>query len=46
MRRWIADPHDLPGDVWREIQQLLLNRIVAIDKLRNALSDAILDAPA
>jgi hypothetical protein len=37
MRRWVSDPHEIPGGVWNDIQQLLLARGVAIEKLRNEI---------
>jgi hypothetical protein len=45
MRRWISDPYEIPGGVWNDIQQLLLERVVAIDRLRNEIVRAIPDAP-
>lgn len=38
MRRWIADPHELPSPVWGEIEKLLIDRSVTIDRLRQQLS--------
>jgi hypothetical protein len=34
MRRWIADPHEIPEGVWSDISALILQRIAALDKLR------------
>jgi hypothetical protein len=45
MRRWVSDPYEIPGGVWNDIQQLLLARGVAIEKLRNEIIRAIPDAP-
>ena len=45
MRRWVSDPYEIPGGVWNDIQQLLLARGVAIEKLRNEIMRAIPDAP-
>ena len=38
MRRWIADPHEIPEGVWSDISDLMLQHIVALDKLRNEMS--------
>jgi hypothetical protein len=45
MRRWISAPYEIPGGVWNDIQQLLLQRRAAIEKLRNEILHAIPDAP-
>jgi hypothetical protein len=45
MRRWVSDPYEIPGGVWNDIQQLLLARVVTIEKLRNEIIRAIPDAP-
>jgi hypothetical protein len=45
MRRWVSDPYEIPGGVWNEIQELLLARVIAIEKLRNEIIRAIPDAP-
>jgi hypothetical protein len=38
MRRWIADPHEIPEGVWREISNLMLQRMVALENLRNEMN--------
>lgn len=45
MRRWISAPYEIPGGIWYDIQQLLLQRGVAIEKLGNEILRAIPDAP-
>jgi hypothetical protein len=45
MRRWVSGPYEIPDGVWNDIQQLLLARGVAIEKLRNEIIRAIPDAP-
>jgi hypothetical protein len=45
MRRWLADPHEIPFGVWKDIQELLLQRAIDIEKLRQRISGAMFDAP-
>jgi hypothetical protein len=45
MRRWVSDPCEIPGGVWNDIQDLLLTRCVAIEKVRNEIIRVIPDAP-
>jgi hypothetical protein len=45
MRRWVADPHEIPFGVWKDIQQLLFERMMEIERLRGQIGDAMRDAP-
>ncbi len=41
MRRWLASPHDIPVGVWRDIDAALLERGMAIERVRNELARAM-----
>ncbi len=38
MRRWLAEPHDIPIGVWQDIDGALINRVQAIQNVRDQIA--------